>query len=413
MTSCQPRLIINTSGLLDWAGGRDLVRNFANALQGTEDTRPQALRLLITKTTVSQKLIEDLKYKVGLMGHFAGLIHNRPTLRAAPTSAEQVRLAREISQQLPCDFAPNTRRSLHAYANQATAILPCMKSLGPRFPIPWLGYVYDFQHRHMPELFLAYTRRRRDREFAALLDDAPVVIVNSKATANDIQTFLPGRPAKVIALPFSPIPEPGWLTDSMSHEGAERACPGGYFLISNQFWMHKGHDTAIRALRQFIDQTGAKDVRMLCTGLTTDPRSARHVDFLHSLVRAEGLESNISFLGHIPKSEQIRLLRNAIALIQPTLFEGGPGGGAVYDAVSLGVRSIVSNIPVNLEIDCPSVTFFQVSDPESLAAAMTKAFKTPYQRPNDADIIRLGAATATRLRRSLLDALKQAGAATD
>jgi len=65
-------------------------------------------------------------------------------------------------------------------------------------------------------------------------------------------------------------------------------------------------------------------------------------------------------------------MKDAVALVQSTLFEGGPGGGAVYDAVSLGAPSLVSDIAVNREIDEPTVRFFRVRDPDDLAAAMER-----------------------------------------
>ena len=49
-----------------------------------------------------------------------------------------------------------------------------------------------------------------------------------------------------------------------------------------------------------------------------------------------GINDDVEIVGHIPKLDQIALLKNSIAVIQPTLFEGGPGGGSAYDAISLG-----------------------------------------------------------------------------
>ena len=79
----------------------------------------------------------------------------------------------------------------------------------------------------------------------------------------------------------------------------------------------------------------------------------------------------------MPKTEQIDLLKGAVAVIQPTLCEGGPGGGAVYDAVSLGIRAIVSDIPINRELsDETTVAFFSTGDPEALAEAMERTLET-------------------------------------
>jgi glycosyltransferase involved in cell wall biosynthesis len=94
-----------------------------------------------------------------------------------------------------------------------------------------------------------------------------------------------------------------------------------------------------------------------------------------------GLKDRVKILGLIPKRDQIELLKHCCALIQPTLFEGGPGGGAVYDAFSLGVPALVSDIPVNRELPADeSVRFFPAGDAAALAARMTEQLaKSPPQ----------------------------------
>jgi glycosyltransferase involved in cell wall biosynthesis len=69
--------------------------------------------------------------------------------------------------------------------------------------------------------------------------------------------------------------------------------------------------------------------------------------------------------------------------VQPTLFEGGPGGGATFDAVALGIPSLLSDIPVNLEISDPLVRFFKTSNAESLAEKMMEIPANPPIRRND------------------------------
>ena len=43
-------------------------------------------------------------------------------------------------------------------------------------------------------------------------------------------------------------------------------------------------------------------------------------------------------------------MKNSEVLIQASLFEGGPGGGSSYEAMSLNVPIFASNIKVNLEM---------------------------------------------------------------
>ena len=71
------------------------------------------------------------------------------------------------------------------------------------------------------------------------------------------------------------------------------------------------------------------------------------------------------------------MVRGSIAVIQPTLFEGGPGGGSIYDAVALGVLGLVSDIPVNREIDDANIAYFAPGDSEGLAQLMIEAPSRP------------------------------------
>ena len=72
-------------------------------------------------------------------------------------------------------------------------------------------------------------------------------------------------------------------------------------------------------------------------------------------------------LGFIPKPDQIRLMREAVAVVQPTLFEGGPGGGSIYNAIALGRPVIVSDLPVNREIESSGDSLFRPSRSRGLA----------------------------------------------
>ena len=53
------------------------------------------------------------------------------------------------------------------------------------------------------------------------------------------------------------------------------------------------------------------------------------------------------------------LIQNAKAVVQPTLYEGGPGGFSSYEAISYGKKLIVSDIPINREIKSKNTFFYQ------------------------------------------------------
>jgi glycosyltransferase involved in cell wall biosynthesis len=112
---------------------------------------------------------------------------------------------------------------------------------------------------------------------------------------------------------------------------------------------------------------------LICAGSTYDYRWPRYFEELRQKAEAFGLSSQIWFLGKIPKIEQIAIMPRAVAVVQPTLFEGGPGGGSVYDAVAVGTRVIASDIPVNREIEHETVCFSPVKSAEALAEEMQRA----------------------------------------
>jgi glycosyltransferase involved in cell wall biosynthesis len=128
----------------------------------------------------------------------------------------------------------------------------------------------------------------------------------------------------------------------------------------------------------------------VCTGSTAGSRDLEYFPGLLNQVQSWGLEDRVRVLGLIPKRDQIELMKHACAVIQPTLFEGGPGGGAVYDAVALDVPAIVSDIPVNREIEARGLEFFPAGDAEALAAKMAVRLATPHKRMHREELIARG-----------------------
>jgi glycosyltransferase involved in cell wall biosynthesis len=261
----------------------------------------------------------------------------------------------------------------------AQVVLPSITSLGPHFPHHWIGYIPDLQHKRLPGNFIRRERWERDRNFSALLADAPALIVNSRSVVRDIEEFYPNRKAALFSLPFCPPVSPAGLDDIGEDDLRPYALPKKFFIISNQFWVHKSHQTAFDALRLMRD-AGFADVHILCTGNLHDYRAPGYVDRLKDGIARDGLTDRIHFLGIIPKRHQLAVMRRSVAVVQPTLFEGGPGGGALYDGVSTATPVILSDIDVNREADLGVIGFFRAGSAEDLAQKMLAALRNPPQR---------------------------------
>ena len=357
------RIGIPTQGFRDWAGGVDFLFSVVDSLRAA----PEAIDLhLLDPTPRAPHGWKRLRWAI------AARLGARTGDRAPPALDCAAIAARcDATHRLPdgAEAIAEAGRRL-----QLDVILPSHGVLPGSMPCPWIGYLYDFQHRHLPHLFTERERRKRDEAFARMVEAAPAIVVNSRDTAAEARRLYPRAAARIHALPFNASPRPEWLDGPVV--GSMVAPSGPYFLVSNQFWVHKDHATAFRAFALVAGRH--PDVRLVCTGQTSDFRRPEYFATLIALLDTLGVNDRVTIAGLLPKKEQIELLKGAVAVIQPTLCEGGPGGGAVYDAVSLGVRAIVSDIPINRELSGePVVAFFPTGDPEALADAMLHALATP------------------------------------
>lgn len=284
--------------------------------------------------------------------------------------------------------------------------LPINGTLGSNCPIPWVSYLFDFQHRYLTENFTSDECFNRETHFIKILRESRSIIVNSSAVKDDIKRFYPWTDlSAVTSLPFSPMLMSDWMTDFGEDIRELYSLPRHYFLVSNQFWVHKDHPTAIRALALLRRHA---DVGLVCTGSTTDWRRPRYLEEIKSLVSQLNLENHVRILGHIPKRHQIEIMKSARAVLQPTLFEGGPGGGSVYDAVSLGLPVILSDIPVNREVEGEGVQYFQIGNAENLAVMMKGVLEKTHHRPGLPVLLANAARSADQLGNALLVAAARA-----
>jgi glycosyltransferase involved in cell wall biosynthesis len=249
---------------------------------------------------------------------------------------------------------------------------------------PWVAYIPDVQHRRLPEMFSARECRDRDRDFQALLAEAAVVLVNAADVASDLRRFYPASRAEVMPLPFAACADREWFEgedDVRARYGVE----GPFFLCSNQFWKHKNHRVVLEAVA--LARAAGRPVRFVLTGDTSDYRHPDYYPGLLAEIDRAAIAGDVRILGFIPKQDQIRLMREAIAVVQPSLFEGGPGGGSIYNAIALGRPVIVSDLPVNREIEGLVTHYFDPSDPGDLLRKLRSAEAAVAPRQDPASLL--------------------------
>tara|TARA_A100000164_G_C21681183_1_gene664387 strand:- start:100 stop:834 length:735 start_codon:yes stop_codon:yes gene_type:complete len=221
-----------------------------------------------------------------------------------------------------------------------------------------------------------------------MFNNANHIIVNSNSVKKDADKFVRNHKSKVHVIPFSPGAKLEWIRDNRDI-GSFYGIKKPYFIICNHFYIHKNHETAFKAFAKFLRLEG-RNFQLVCTGLQNDGRDPKYFSKLLKLLKKLNLEKDVIFTGHIPKLDQISLLKMSLALIQPTLFEGGPGGGASYDAISLGHRIIISDIPVNCEIEKSSnVSFFKKLSVDDLTNKLLNIINSKFLRDNNDILLEL------------------------
>ncbi len=251
-------------------------------------------------------------------------------------------------------------------------------TLGLDFPLKptlgatrWAGWIPDFQHKHLPQFFDAPALALRDRGITDLCAEADTVVFSSEAAAADYRRFWPEAPARPYVLRFNTVPGADWFSEDPLAVQQRHGLPDRFFLVSNQFWQHKNHETLFAALGMLA----AKGVnpQVVCTGQLEDYRSKDHVAGLRAMLDREGVKAQVHLLGLVPRLEQIQLMRRALAVIQPSLSEGW--STVVEDARLLGKPILLSDLAVHLEQAPPMARYFPPQSAAQLADLIEAAWR--------------------------------------
>lgn len=139
-----------------------------------------------------------------------------------------------------------------------------------------------------------------------------------------------------------------------------------YFIYPANFWKHKNHEMLIVAFQLFINKVG-EDVKLVLTGAPCERQS-----FLKEVIFRKNLESSILFLDYVSNDELAILMRNSLALVFPSLYEGF--GMPVVEAMALGVPVLSSNTTSLPEVAGDAALLFDPTDLDSMVNALLLVF---------------------------------------
>ena len=360
---------------VDLAGARDFMVSFIDALDRAREGRDI---VLLFRVPAPKTLLGRLRYYLGLADlSLSGQERLAPLLESGLSGFQIV-------------YLPRGDKALQKAAErlEIDVVGPLTKPSGPALKTPWFAYLYDFQHKYLKALFSSEECAARDQRFGEILSAAPSVVVNAVEVKRDVERFFPGMEHKVVPLSFSAAPKKEWFDTDILEAQTRYSTGSRYFLVSNQFWLHKNHETVIEAFAAF--SAAHPDVSLVFTGDTFDTRSPTRLQDIEAFIAKLGIAEKVHILGLIPKIDQIALMRGCISVIQATSFEGGPGGGSVFDAIALDVRTIVSDIAINREIEPMVSLYFALNNVSELAAKMNDALNLPTPRADPSALVTAG-----------------------
>jgi len=231
-----------------------------------------------------------------------------------------------------------------------------------------LYWIPDLQEKFYPEYFNQDMIENRKMNHIRLSENLDANIVfSSNDSRNHFLKFYPSNKARTFVLHFT-VTHPDISEDDIDDLLIKYKLGKTYFICPNQIWKHKNHLTVLKALK-IVKEKGIF-CQIVFTGKQSDHRNLNLYQELDSYVQQNQLQEYVRFTGFIERNEQLLLISESIAVVQPSLFEGW--STVVEDAKCLGKHIILSDIPIHREQIISNVDFFEPLNPEQLSLFLEK-----------------------------------------
>ena len=248
----------------------------------------------------------------------------------------------------------------------------------PAFGRPTVLWLPDFQHLHLPSLFSKEERTRRDRLYQQELDTATLVLVTAEAVRQDFASFAPSQVHKARVLPFVISPPPALYSQDPAALAQTYHLPERFLWMPNHFWKHKNHMLVLEALCLLRSRSIFPCV--VCAGNLSDYRNPDHVAALLRRVSELNLRQQFIVLGMLPNAEVVGLMRQAVCVLNPSLFEGF--GLSVAESKFIGKRALLSDIPAHREQNPPGALYFDPNNAVDLADKLEMVWQSAKSGPD-------------------------------
>lgn len=358
-----------------WIGGANYLSNLLAAIAALPERRIETVLLVPPNTDDTDVLARFPADRLVRTPH----VLPRHPWRLAGKVCERL-----IGSNLPLE---------HLLSRNGIDLVSHMPPAGTRPRTPTLSWIADFQERHIPAFFSTVELAERTAAHHHAARAARMIVLSSHDALKDLTELMPDAAGKSRVLQF---------VSGMKAPEAERSptalrtaygIDGPFFHLPNQFWIHKNHAVVIDALA--LLRARGRDVTVVSTGHTSDYRDPDFFASVQAHVAASGVADLFRIEGLVPYADVAAFLRDSVAVINPSLFEGW--STTVEESKSSGKRILLSDIPVHREQAPKRGRYFDPKDPEALAALMIEALDTHDPDADDAARAQAVAALPARL----------------
>lgn len=247
--------------------------------------------------------------------------------------------------------------------DKVDAILPIYKIDLIRSKSTKYYWIPDLQEKYYPSNFHPDEIKKRNKFINKLIEKKANVIISSHTVLKDLYKFYPhSYNLNIYIYRFASIIQSKInINKKIILEKYGIIKP--FFFCPNQFWCHKNHSILIQAV-EILKRNGI-EIILVCSGSIFDYRNKEYFSSLKNYIDSHGLENNIKILGLINRDEVLLLLKESIAVIQPSLFEGW--STSVEEAKAMNKFIILSDIEIHKEQINNNCLFFKKNSAEDLS----------------------------------------------
>ena len=231
---------------------------------------------------------------------------------------------------------------------------------------PFMSTIWDLAHLDtpwFPEVAADGEWERRDHYFRRMLPKASRVIVCNHAGEETLRRTFHLAPDRLVRLP---MPTPTFATDAPHADPGEVLRVHGlstpFLFYPAQFWAHKNHYNALRALAM-LNQRRSVAFELVLVG--SDKGQLEHV---RATAAALGVGDRVRDLGFVEIEELVALYRSAHALLYLSFF--GPENLPPLEALALGCPVVCADVPGMREQLGEGARYAAPTDVEAIVAAV-------------------------------------------